>query len=117
VGVGIGTVLPVTTVSIQNAVEMHLLGSATGVMSFFRSLGGAVAVAGFGALVLGGQAGSSAAADALRARAATEGLEPIFRSLFIAAAIGFSLALAWFLSMAERPLCSGAPTAAKSAAA
>jgi EmrB/QacA subfamily drug resistance transporter len=117
VGVGIGTVLPVTTVSIQNAVEMHLLGSATGVMSFFRSLGGAVAVAGFGALVLGGQAGSGAAADALRARAATEGLEPIFRSLFIAAAIGFSLALAWFLSMAERPLRSGAPTAAKSAAA
>ena len=95
---------------------MHQLGTATGVMSFFRSLGGAVAVAGFGALVLGGQAGSGAAADALRARAATEGLEPIFRSLFIAAAIGFSLALAWFLSMAERPLRSGAPTAAKSAA-
>ena len=53
VGVGVGTVLPVTTVAIQNAVPMHQLGTATGVMSFFRSLGGAVAVAGFGALVLG----------------------------------------------------------------
>ena len=54
VGIGVGTVLPVTTVAIQNAVPMHQLGTATGVMSFFRSLGGAVAVAGFGALVLGG---------------------------------------------------------------
>ena len=53
VGAGVGTVLPVTTVAIQNAVPMHQLGTATGVMSFFRSLGGAIAVAGFGALVAG----------------------------------------------------------------
>jgi len=112
VGMGIGTVLPVTTVSIQNAVELHQLGSATGVMTFFRSLGGAIAVAGFGALVLGGRAGG-ATAEALRARAATEGLDAIFQTLFLAAAIGFALSLAWFLSMAERPLRSGAASAAE----
>ena len=47
-GVGIGTVLPVTTVAVQNAVPPHQLGTATGTMNFFRSLGGAVAVAVFG---------------------------------------------------------------------
>ena len=116
VGVGIGTVLPVTTVAIQNAVAMHQLGTATGVMSFFRSLGGAIAVAGFGALVLGGGAGGGAAAEALRARSVTMGLEPIFQTLFFTAATGLAVALAWFLSMEERPLRSGAPSAAKSAA-
>ena len=54
VGMGMGAVLPVTTVAIQNAVELHQLGTATGTMNFFRSLGGAVAVAVFGAIVLGG---------------------------------------------------------------
>jgi Major Facilitator Superfamily len=39
VGVGMGAVLPVTTMAIQNAVELHQLGTATGTMNFFRSLG------------------------------------------------------------------------------
>ena len=114
VGIGIGTVLPVTTVAIQNAVPMHQLGVATGVMSFFRSLGGAIAVAGMGALVLGGGAAGAGAADALRARATAGDLEQIFHTLFLAAAIGFAVALAWFFSMAERPLRSSAPPPAKS---
>ena len=95
---------------------MHQLGTATGVMSFFRALGGAIAVAGFGALVLGGGAGGGAAAEALRARSVTLGLEPIFQTLFFTAATGLAVALAWFLSMEERPLRSGAPSAAKSSA-
>ena len=39
---GLGTVLPVTTVAIQNAVPVVQLGTATAAMNFFRSLGGAV---------------------------------------------------------------------------
>ena len=52
--VGLGTMLPVTTVSVQNAVSVHQLGTATGTMNFFRSLGGALVVAAFGAILLGG---------------------------------------------------------------
>ena len=116
VGIGIGTVLPVTTVCIQNAVPMHQLGSATGVMNFFRALGGAVAVAGFGALVLGGNARGDAAAEALRSLATPGGLEPTFRALFATAAAGLAVALAWFLAMDELPLRSGASSPPDSAA-
>ena len=116
VGIGIGTVLPVTTVCIQNAVPMHQLGSATGVMNFFRALGGAVAVAGFGALVLGGNAHGDAAAETLRSLASAGGLEPTFRALFATAATGLAVALAWFLSMDELPLRSGASSPPDSAA-
>src|SRR5262249_32705061 len=51
---GLGSLLPVTTVAIQNAVLPHQMGTATGTMNFFRSLGGALIVAAFGAIVLGG---------------------------------------------------------------
>ena len=51
ISIGLGTVLPTTTVAIQNAVEVHELGTATGTMNFFRQLGSAVTVAIFGALL------------------------------------------------------------------
>ena len=35
--VGVGSVFPVATVSIQNAVERHIIGTATGAMNFFRA--------------------------------------------------------------------------------
>ena len=38
----IGTVYPVATVSIQNAIARHQLGIAMGAMNFFRSLGSAL---------------------------------------------------------------------------
>ena len=44
-GVGIGCLLPVTTVSVQNAVPALQLGTATGAMNFTRQLGSAVIVA------------------------------------------------------------------------
>ena len=37
----------------QNVVTPHRLGTATGALNFFRSLGGAIIVATFGAIVLG----------------------------------------------------------------
>src|SRR2546421_469905 len=44
-GCGIGTVLPITTVAVQNAVLPWQLGTVTGVINFVRALSGAVMVA------------------------------------------------------------------------
>ena len=106
VGIGVGTVLPVTTVAIQNAVPMHQLGTATGVMSFFRALGGAVAVAAFGALVLGGARTHDAAPMALPGDP-----DAVFRAMFLVAAAGFAVSFLWLALMAERPLRSDAAPA------
>ena len=94
VGAGIGTVLPVTTIAIQNAVPMHQLGTATGVMSFFRALGGAVAVAGLGALILGRGGADGIVGD----------LDVLFGRLFLSGAGGLGLAFVWLALMPERPL-------------
>jgi MFS family permease len=113
VGAGIGTVLPVTTVAVQNAVAMHHLGTATGAMNFFRSLGGAIAVAAFGAILLGGIATPGASLEDFRAGTAATGLDVVgpFRHLFLAAALGFATGLGWLVAMEERPLRSGAQKA------
>ena len=107
IGIGVGTVLPVTTVSVQNAVPLHQLGTATGSMNFFRSLGGAIVVAGFGAIVLGGHAGLTL--NALSQ--GSPGLVGTFRWVFAAAGIGLALGLCALLTMEERPLRSGSGTA------
>jgi EmrB/QacA subfamily drug resistance transporter len=111
ISIGLGTLLPVTTVSIQNAVAPHQLGTATGAMNFFRQLGGALIVSLFGAIVLGGAAAGSEAAthETLRSvLAAGPALAEIFRWVFLAALVGFALALAFLIAMEERPLRSSA---------
>jgi EmrB/QacA subfamily drug resistance transporter len=52
VGVGLGLLLPIYTVVIQNAVSDDFLGTVTGLSQFSRSIGGTIGVAGFGALLL-----------------------------------------------------------------
>ncbi len=37
ISIGLGTILPVCTVAIQNAVEVHHLGTATSIVNFFFS--------------------------------------------------------------------------------
>ena len=66
-GVGFGMVSQVLTIAIQNAVERSELGIATASANLFRSLGGAVGVALFGALFAGRLhgPGPAATADAL----------------------------------------------------
>jgi len=120
VSIGLGTLLPVSTVSIQNAVLPHELGTATGAANFFRSLGGALIVAVFGAIVLGGTGLSGAASfETLAAVAAQSGvnLSDVFGSVFAAASLGFGLALAFLLAMEERPLKGSAVKAAEAAVA
>ena len=51
-GVGVGFVMPVAIVSVQNAIELRDLGTGTAAVNFFRSMGGAFGVSLLGALLL-----------------------------------------------------------------
>jgi EmrB/QacA subfamily drug resistance transporter len=50
-GVGLGTVMPVMILAVQNAVEQRDLGTATSAATFSRSMGGSFGVALFGAIL------------------------------------------------------------------
>ena len=107
-GAGIGPMYPVTTVLIQNAVQRHQIGVATGTLNFFRLLGGAIVVAGFGALVLGGGAVGASAQLGHALANALPGPGPdfpaVFAPLFTAACACLAVALLALLAVEERPL-------------
>ena len=107
ISIGLGTVLPTTTVAIQNAVELHQLGTATGTMNFFRQLGSAVTVAIFGALL------NATGISEATLHAGAELSHGGFQSIFTATAIGFAIAFAFILWMKERPLRSSSRQAAE----
>jgi EmrB/QacA subfamily drug resistance transporter len=120
-GVGMGTMYPTTTVLIQNAVLPHQLGIATGTLNFFRQLGGAIVVAVFGAIVLGGFDIRAAAVVLQRlsdADVATADFAMLFRWVFIAAAGFLAAAFLAVLCIVERPLRgpSAGPQSAPAAA-
>jgi EmrB/QacA subfamily drug resistance transporter len=50
-GVGIGLLMQVITLAVQNSVETRDMGTATASVNFFRSMGGAMGVAMFGAIL------------------------------------------------------------------
>ena len=105
-GGGGPSILPVTTIAAQNAVELHELGTATGVLNFFRSLGGAIAVALFGAILLSGLGVEAGGLELLAAVGAGHGPQaaPVFGRVFATAALGLALGGLALLRMAERPL-------------
>ena len=107
-GIGLGTVLPISTVAVQNAVPMPQIGVVTGLVNFFRSLGGALLTAGFGAIVVGvsGMRGGRLMEQMLVAGADPEPLAHAFRWVFIAGAVALGLSLIAMLAMEERPLRS-----------
>jgi EmrB/QacA subfamily drug resistance transporter len=103
-GCGVGPMYPMSTILMQNAVKPHQLGTATGTLNFFRSLGGAIIVAIFGAIVLGGGS-DGAKIVSLESLAAAHGdLAPAFHWVFIAAAICLAICLACLIAVEERPL-------------
>ena len=105
ISLGIGTMLPVTTVAVQNAVAPHQLGTTTAAIGFFRSLGGALLVAGFGAIVLGfGPLPQSEEAPGALLAAADAALVARFSWMFVMAAAAFALTFLMLLMMEERPL-------------
>jgi EmrB/QacA subfamily drug resistance transporter len=106
VGIGLGTIFPVTTTSVQNAVPPHQMGTATGVLNFARSLGGAILVAVFGAIFLS-LAVSGTHADSVQtiiAHGVGAELGPVFRGVFLAAAVTIGLSMAFMMAMHELPL-------------
>lgn len=114
VGTGIGTLYPVTTVSVQNAVPLHQLGTATGAMNFFRQLAGAIVVAGFAAIVLHGAGdpyGTTVGALAV-AGVPRPDLVEAFRWVFVAAATALGAGLLCLAAMEERPLRGRVPSSA-----
>jgi EmrB/QacA subfamily drug resistance transporter len=101
VGIGTGTAFPVTTVSVQNAVDRAHLGVATGVLAFLRSLGGALGVALLGAVALGyGLPLAGEGAQGAGHVASPEGFAAIF---FVASGALFASFFALLL-MPEKPL-------------
>lgn len=135
-GGGLGLTLQTIVVAVQNAVEMRDLGAATSSTTFFRSLGGAVGAALFGA-VLGirldhhldrayaGAVSSTAAVDANDIQAMQHLTEPdrhlvlgaftnALDDVFLTCVPFIALALIIALFLEERPLRSGPTRAAAS---
>jgi predicted MFS family arabinose efflux permease len=107
-GTGLGVMYPVTTTIVQNTVQPHQLGTATGALNFARQLGGAIIVAAFGTILLGGfgTTGHGLTLDLLRAGAGRPGADfaELFRFIFAAGAVFLALGLIAVAVIEERPL-------------
>jgi EmrB/QacA subfamily drug resistance transporter len=117
--VGLGTIFPVSVVSIQNAVPRGQIGTATGAMNFFRSLMASFAVAALTAIllmVLGRNITIGAEHGAGVAHAiAPADMIVAFRYVFAAAGVLLASAAMLLMLMEERPL-AGPPQGASAAA-
>ena len=112
IGSGLGTLFPISTVCMQNAVTQHQMGVATGAANFFRSLFSALVVAVLGAIVLGGLGGVTGMSVELLARAASAPeLAFAFRFVFIACALVLAFGMAFMIAMEERVLKGPTPSA------
>ena len=113
-GFGIGMTMPTLSLAVQNAAPMADMGVATSSVNFFRSLGGSLGVAVFGAVMAGHV--SNIDPRLLNSPAEIRALDPVVRAPIVAAladgvqavfvaaipAIVIAAALAWLLK--ELPL-------------
>ncbi len=109
VSVGCGTTYPVCTVSVQNAVPPYQVGTATGVMNFFRALISALEVAILGAIVVAGfgvgvERGRGADAVIQAANALGSDVSHVFGWMFATAGLFLALGAVALVLMEERPL-------------
>jgi EmrB/QacA subfamily drug resistance transporter len=105
VGSGLGSLFPISTVCLQNAVPHGQMGIATGAANFFRALFSALVVAVLGAIVLGGLGGTAGASmETLMRAASAHELAVAFRFVFIACALVVAFAMAFTIALEERPL-------------
>ena len=115
IGSGLGTVFPVSTVCMQNAVSAVQMGVTTGAANFFRALFSSLVVAVLGAIVLGGLGGGTGVAVETVARAASvNALAHAFRFVFLACGLVLTFGMAFLIAMEERVL-RGPPSAAAEA--
>jgi hypothetical protein len=113
VGLGIGTVPPMATVALQNAVERIELGAATASLNFVRSLAGTMCVGVFGA-ILAAKLGTGGLPRTLAtvALADRHALAQTFQIVFFGTSAGFALSLLALWRLEERPLRAGRQAAA-----
>jgi len=105
IGSGLGTVFPVSTVALQNAVSRAQMGIATGAANFFRALFSSLVVAILGAIVLGGLGGvAGMSVDMLARNASAHELSFAFRFVFLACGLVLAFGLSFLIAMEERPL-------------
>jgi MFS family permease len=108
---GLGTVFPVTVVSIQNAVERSQVGTITGAMNFFRALMASFAVAAFAAILLMALGADISLAGEHRGHVSSIPLADMitaFRYVFGAATAMLAGATLCMVAMEERPLAGPA---------
>ena len=103
-GAGLGTVLPITTVSVQNAVLPWQLGTVTGVINFVRALASALMVALYGAILFGGMGATHGVTLESFGGQNAAAFTGHFRWIFAASALSLLLSLLLLLLMEERPL-------------
>ena len=103
VSLGLGMTLSVATTVIQNSVPVHQLGTALATMNLCRQLTGALVVAIFGSVVIGGSVEAGGVSVDL-VREGADKLLPAFRIVFLLVAAGIGVAIAAFWAMEERPL-------------
>jgi MFS family permease len=109
IGLGCGSVPPMATVALQNAVQRAELGAATASLNFVRSLAGTILVGLFGAVLaakLGPAMGTGGLHETLPAAALAErsALAQTFQIVFFGTAAAFALSLVGLWRLEERPL-------------
>lgn len=106
VGIGLGSNFPITTVSVQNAVDVRDLGAATGVLQFLRSLGSAIGIASLGAAAavsgIAANLGLRGAATIHPAATVADGAS--FAPIFVLSAIGALIGLCCLMLVEDKPL-------------
>ena len=108
-GMGSGAQFPVTTISVQNAVDPRDMGVATGVLAFLRALGSSIGVAVVGAV--GSAAGIAVGLASANGTAAQHVPGSAFTPVFFAASISLALAFAMLTLMPELALRGRAASA------
>lgn len=111
IATGTGTLFPVVSVCVQAATPRHLLGSTMALSYFLRSLGAAIAIALFGAILLGGAGlGAEAIAHGGVPDSVNRGdLATSFTICFALSGVLFVIAAGFFAVMEERPLFGEPP--------
>jgi EmrB/QacA subfamily drug resistance transporter len=109
ISLSFGTILPISTLSIQNAVAPHQLGTAIATANLCRQLAGAVSVAIFGVIIIG-TGGQEVTGHVLAVDPA--GLLTSFRIVFGLAALGSLAAFVTMFALEERPLMGPSSAAA-----
>jgi EmrB/QacA subfamily drug resistance transporter len=111
---GLGTTLPVSVISIQNAVARSQVGTATGAMNFFRALMASFTVAAFSAILLMALGADISLAGEQRGPVSSIPVADMvvaFRYVFGAAAALLACAALSMILMEEKPLAGPATQA------